>query len=70
MKDSTVKENRSEKIDDHSSSESQNATTDTAMEYPTRFKLFMTVVALVLSMFLVSEHYIHHFLVLRYDFDS
>ncbi|KAE8448022.1 hypothetical protein EG329_009945 [Mollisiaceae sp. DMI_Dod_QoI] len=54
MKDSTVKENRSEKIDDHSSSESQNATTDTAMEYPTRFKLFMTVVALVLSMFLAA----------------
>lgn len=46
-----------EKVDaniDGNSSETQNEETILTTEYPTRFKLIMTVVALVLSMFLVS----------------
>jgi len=43
-----------EKIDDDSSG-SQNESLVIAIEYPTKFKLVMIVVALVLSMFLVSE---------------
>jgi MFS transporter, DHA2 family, glioxin efflux transporter len=54
MEESKVRMNGIEKVDDHSS-ESQNETTVTTTDYPTKFKLIMIVVALVLSMFLVSE---------------
>ena len=59
MNQQQVKIDGSEKIDDRSS-ESQNEsngvveTNEVDMEYPTRFKLVMIVVALVLSMFLVN----------------
>jgi hypothetical protein len=60
MNEPVAKIEGSEKVDDRSSA-SQNETneimeTDEAiMEYPTKFKLVMIVVALVLSMFLVCE---------------
>lgn len=43
-----------EKVDDNSSESPNEASIDT-IEYPAKFKLGMIVVALVLSMFLVSE---------------
>jgi hypothetical protein len=54
MEESKVGQNGIEKVDDHSS-EFQNEIPVTTMEYPAKFKLIMIVVALVLSMFLVSE---------------
>jgi hypothetical protein len=53
MEESNANTGRAEKVDDYSS-DSQN-TTVTTMEFPAKFKLIMIVVALVLSMFLVSE---------------
>jgi hypothetical protein len=53
MQESNANTGRVEKVDDYSS-DSQN-TTVTTTEYPAKFKLVMIVVALVLSMFLVSE---------------
>ena len=54
MEESKIGNNRIEKVDDHSSEESQNETAVETMEYPAKFKLIMIVVALVLSMFLVG----------------
>jgi hypothetical protein len=54
MEESGSRETGIEKVDANSIG-SQHETTVTTMEYPTKFRLIMTVVALVLSMFLVSE---------------
>jgi hypothetical protein len=54
MEEPKVRMDRIEGID-YNSSGSQNETMVTAIEYPTKFKLIMIVVAPVLSMFLVSE---------------
>jgi hypothetical protein len=54
MEEPKVRMDRIEGID-YNSSGSQNETMAAAIEYPTKFKLIMIVVALVLSMFLVSE---------------
>jgi hypothetical protein len=55
MTDKPVREDGVEKVDDDSSGDLQQGATATSVEYPTRFKLVMIVVALILSMFLVSE---------------
>jgi hypothetical protein len=67
MEESNANTGRTEKVDDYSS-DSQN-TTVTTMEYPPKFKLVMIVVALVLSMFLVSEHWNLSFILME-DVDS
>jgi hypothetical protein len=67
MEESNANTGRAEKVDDYSS-DSQN-TTVTTMEYPPKFKLVMIVVALVLSMFLVSEHWNLSFILME-DVDS
>jgi hypothetical protein len=54
MEESNVTNNDIEKIDDESSG-SQNETSVDTVEYPAKFKLAMIVVALMLSMFLVSK---------------
>jgi MFS transporter, DHA2 family, glioxin efflux transporter len=53
MEESTISNCGNEKADDHTS-ESQNETSVDPTEYPAKFKLIMIVVALMLSMFLVS----------------
>ncbi len=52
MKESGVQDNETEKAGDQSS-ESQNEPSVDPIEYPTKSKLVMVVVALMLSMFLV-----------------
>jgi len=54
MGDSKVEQNGDDKVGEYSSG-SQDESSIVPMEYPTKFKLVMIVVALVLSMFLVSE---------------
>jgi hypothetical protein len=54
MGEAKIEQNGVDKVEEYSS-ESQDETSVTPMEYPTKFKLIMIVVALVLSMFLVSE---------------
>jgi hypothetical protein len=61
MKESEVQDNEMEKAGDQSS-ESQNEPSVDATEYPTKSKLIMIVVALMLSMFLVRglSHLSHY----------
>jgi MFS transporter, DHA2 family, glioxin efflux transporter len=54
MEEQKVRVDGMQGVDDNSS-ESQNETMVIAIEYPTKVKLIMIVVALMLSMFLVSE---------------
>jgi hypothetical protein len=54
MDESQVAIDGVEKVDENSL-ESQNETSVSTIEYPAKFNLAMIVVALVLSMFLVSE---------------
>jgi hypothetical protein len=54
MREEIVEQDAVDKVEEYSS-KSQDETSVDPIEYPTKFKLVMIVVALVLSMFLVSE---------------
>lgn len=55
MEESKTTLDGSEKVDGTSLESQQAVEAETEIEYPTKFKLVMVVVALVLSMFLVSQ---------------